>query len=195
MENIVNVNVIEQNRADLSKFGQVFAKGVFTPNKENVIIDFNARHQQALENNGLFLSRNVQRFKASIVNIMSLAIETDIDGESVVVINKGTKDEFRCPVNNPRFTKDATDDALRESLSASEGNKSYFANGKKVKEAVNRLNVKELEKVENLISELEKIRTNLRTTIANNDAKIDNYYKQLDNKGGVEVSVDVTVDA
>lgn len=194
METIVNVNVVEQNRADLSKFGNVFAKGVFTPCKENVITDFNSRLQQAHENNGLFLSRNVQRFKAGIVNIMSLSIETDIDGESVVVINKGLKDEFRCPVNNPRFTKDATDEALRESLNSSESNKSYFANGKKVKDAVNRLNTKELEKVESLISELEKIRTNIKTTIANNDAKIDNYYKQLDNKGGVDVDVHVSVE-
>lgn len=189
----INVNIIEQNRADITKFGNVFGKGVFTPVKENVITDFNSRHQKAVENNDLFLSRNVQRFKAATVNIISMAVETDIDGESVVIINKGLKDEFRCPVNNPRFTKDATDEALRDSMNAPEGGKSYFANGKKVKDAVNRLNLKELAKVEALQAELEKIAVNLKTTIANNDAKIDNYYKQLDSRPS-DINVHVSVE-
>lgn len=196
MEKTINIHVIEENRSAISEYGKVFGKAVFTPTKEGIILNFGQRSQQAAENNGLFLNRQINRCKVAPVNITSLSVETDIDGESVVVINKGLTDaagnstEVRCPMSSPKFTKEATDDNLRDSFEAK--TRAYFSSGKKVRDAVNRINMKELEKVEGLISELEKVANNLRTTITNNDVLIENYYKQLDNKGAeVHVSVDI----
>lgn len=193
MENNVNVRVIEENRAEISKFGTMFAKGVFTPSKENVILDFGSRSQQAAENNGLFLNRNIVRHKVDVVNIIGLNYEKDIDGEDSVIVTgidaSGKTIKVPCQASSSKFTKDATEDALRDALSVK--TPTFFNSGKKVKEAVNRINNKELAKIEALISELEDIRANIKRTITDNEVKIDAYYKQLDNKD-VEINVHVT---
>lgn len=192
MEKNVNVRVIEENRAEISKFGTMFAKGVFTPSKENAILDFGSRLQQASENNGLFLNRNVTRHKVDVVNIIGLNYEKDIDGEDSVIVTgvdaAGKVIKVPCQASSSKFTKDATDDALRDALESK--TPAFFNSGKKVKDAINRINAKELSKIEALITELEGLRSLLKRTMADNEAKIDAYYKQLDSKD-VEVRVHV----
>ena len=57
-----------------------------------------------------------------------------------------------------------------------------------MKDEVNGLNYKELDRVNKLIAELEAARDTIKTTIKLNDEKVDDYYKQLDGKTSSDVN-------
>ena len=65
-----------------------------------------------------------------------------------------------------------------------------------MKDEVNGLNYKELDRVNKLIAELEAARDTIKTTIKLNDEKVDDYYKQLDGKtsGDVNYHIHATVE-
>lgn len=189
MEN-VNVRVIEQKRAQINKFGTVFGTGVFTPKKEGVITDFNARKQN-LGTHDLFINRNLNRYKVNVVNITGINYAKDAEGEDIVRIS-GVDSAGReispidCEISNSQFTKDPTTDNLRDALDS--GKPAFFKSGRKMKDEVNSLNYKELDRVNKLIAELEAARDAIKTTIKLNDEKVDDYYKQLDGKTSDDVN-------
>lgn len=193
MEN-VNIRVMEQNRAQINKFGTVFGTGVFTPKKEGVITDFNSRKQN-LSAFDLFLTRNINRFKLGIVNITGINYEKDAEGEDAVIVKgidpSGNEVTIPCTVTNPTFTKEPTSATLREALES--GKQAFFKSGRKMKEEINALNNKELERVNKLIAELEGVRDMLKTTIRSNDEKVDEYYNQLDKKSEANVHIHMEV--
>lgn len=195
MEN-VNIRVIEQNRSQINKFGTVFGTGVFTPSKEGVILDFNSRRQN-MSSHDLFVTRNINRFKLGIVNITGINYAQDADGEDIVKISgvdpSGKEVTINCEVTNPTFTKEPTTESLREALES--GKTAFFKSGRKMKDEINGLNYKELERVTKLIAELTSIQDNLKATIKSNDEKVDTYYNQLDNKDKTEnVHIHMTVE-
>lgn len=189
MEN-VNVRVIEQKRAQINKFGTVFGTGVFTPKKEGVVTDFNARKQN-LGTHDLFINRNLNRYKVNVVNITGINYAKDAEGEDIVRIS-GVDSAGReispidCEISNSQFTKDPTTDNLRDALDS--GKPAFFKSGRKMKDEVNSLNYKELDRVNKLIAELEAARDAIKTTIKLNDEKVDDYYKQLDGKTSSDVN-------
>ena len=189
MEN-VNVRVIEQKRAQINKFGTVFGTGVFTPKKEGVVTDFNARKQN-LGTHDLFITRNLNRYKVNIVNITGINYAKDAEGEDIVRISgvdSAGKEisPIDCEISNSQFTKDPTTDNLRDALDS--GKPAFFTSGRKMKDEVNGLNYKELDRVNKLIAELEAARDTIKTTIKLNDEKVDDYYKQLDGKTSSDVN-------
>lgn len=189
MEN-VNVRVIEQKRAQINKFGTVFGTGVFTPKKEGVVTDFNARKQN-LGTHDLFITRNLNRYKVNIVNITGINYAKDAEGEDIVRISgvdSAGKEisPIDCEISNSQFTKDPTTDNLRDALDS--GKPAFFKSGRKMKDEVNGLNYKELDRVNKLIAELEAARDTIKTTIKLNDEKVDDYYKQLDGKTSADVN-------
>ena len=189
MEN-VNVRVIEQKRAQINKFGTVFGTGVFTPKKEGVVTDFNARKQN-LGTHDLFITRNLNRYKVNIVNITGINYAKDAEGEDIVRISgvdSAGKEisPIDCEISNSQFTKDPTTDNLRDALDS--GKPAFFKSGRKMKDEVNGLNYKELDRVNKLIAELEAARDTIKTTIKLNDEKADDYYKQLDGKTSSDVN-------
>lgn len=189
MEN-VNVRVIEQKRAQINKFGTVFGTGVFTPKKEGVVTDFNARKQN-LGTHDLFITRNLNRYKVNIVNITGINYAKDAEGEDIVRISgvdsAGKEiNPIDCEISNSQFTKDPTTDNLRDALDS--GKPAFFKSGRKMKDEVNGLNYKELDRVNKLIAELEAARDTIKTTIKLNDEKVDDYYKQLDGKTSSDVN-------
>lgn len=197
MEN-VNVRVIEQKRAQINKFGTVFGTGVFTPKKEGVVTDFNARKQN-LGTHDLFITRNLNRYKVNIVNITGINYAKDAEGEDIVRISgvdSAGKEisPIDCEINNSQFTKDPTTDNLRDALDS--GKPAFFKSGRKMKDEVNSLNYKELDRVNKLIAELEAARDAIKTTIKINDEKVDDYYKQLDGKtsGDLNYHIHATVE-
>ena len=189
MEN-VNVRVIEQKRAQINKFGTVFGTGVFTPKKEGVVTDFNARKQN-LGTHDLFITRNLNRYKVNIVNITGINYAKDAEGEDIVRISgvdSAGKEisPIDCEISNSQFTKDPTTDNLRDALDS--GKPAFFKSGRKMKDEVHGLNYKELDRVNKLIAELEAARDTIKTTIKLNDEKVDDYYKQLDGKTSSDVN-------
>lgn len=191
--------MVEQNRQNLAKFRPLFGARIFRAVRIPVVTDFNLRSEQANQNNGLFINRNIYRYKSQSIDITALDLEKGIDDEWEVVINKdkvdeaGNSIEIRCPLGDNKFTKEATVENLAEALKKDGSGKNYyFSSGKQLTEQINRLNDKEQQKAEALAAELKKISEAIQTTKEKNLANTESYYRQLDGK--TEVNVHVNID-
>ena len=195
----INVRLVEDNRVNISSFGSLYGKRIFKAVKLSCDLDFQKRLRDANENNGLVTNRAPQRYKIVPIDIVGLDLDKDVDGTNVVVINKGRKDEagesieFRCPIDNEKFTKDVTTETVTDALNKKDFMTTYFANAKKLAEALNPANATEMNRIDALIRDLEKQRKMIQDTFDKNISGVNDYYRQLDQKKG-EVRVNVTVD-
>ena len=195
----INVRLVEDNRVNISSFGSLYGKRIFKAVKLSCDLDFQKRLRDANENNGLVTNRAPQRYKIVPIDIVGLDLDKDVDGTNVVVINKGRKDEagesieVRCPIDNEKFTKDVTTETVTDALNKKDFMTTYFANAKKLAEALNPANATEMNRIDALIRDLEKQRKMIQDTFDKNFSGINDYYRQLDQKKG-EVRVNVTVD-
>lgn len=198
----INIQLVEENRPSLTAFGSLFGKRIFKAAKEAVITDFNQKLEQANHNKGLFLNRNINRYKVQAIDITSLDFEKGIDDEPEIVINKdkvddaGNSIEVRCSLNNEKFTKDVTVENLTEALTkdGGAGRNVFFSSGKKLAEFLNQQNFKEQSKIEDLIADLKKMAAMIETTSDKNTAYAESYYRQLDGKKNINIHVNVTED-
>lgn len=195
----INVRLVEDNRVNISSFGSLYGKRIFKAVKLSCDLDFQKRLRDANENNGLVTNRAPQRYKIVPIDIVGLDLDKDVDGTNVIVINKGRKDEagesieVRCPIDNEKFTKDVTTDTVTDALNKKDFITTYFANAKKLAEALNPANATEMNRIDALIRDLEKQRKMIQDTFDKNISGVNDYYRQLDQKKG-EVHVNVTVD-
>lgn len=195
----INVRLVEDNRVNISSFGSLYGKRIFKAVKLSCDLDFQKRLRDANENNGLVTNRAPQRYKIVPIDIVGLDLDKDVDGTNVVVINKGRKDEagesieVRCPIDNEKFTKDVTTETVTDALNKKDFMTTYFANAKKLAEALNPANATEMNRIDALIRDLEKQRKMIQDTFDKNISGVNDYYHQLDQKKG-EVRVNVTVD-
>lgn len=195
----INVRLVEDNRVNISSFGSLYGKRIFKAVKLSCDLDFQKRLRDANENNGLVTNRAPQRYKIVPIDIVGLDLDKDVDGTNVVVINKGRKDEagesieVRCPIDNEKFTKDVTTETVTDALNKKDFMTTYFANAKKLAEALNPANATEMNRIDALIRDLEKQRKMIQDTFDKNISGVNDYYRQLDQKKG-EVHVNVTVD-
>lgn len=197
-ENVtVNVRVVEENRPSIASFGGLYGHRIFCATKIATNLNFNEQSREARDNNGLTTNRTPYRYKVTAIDIVGLDLDKDIDGSNVIVINKGRVDaagesiEVRCPIDNEKFTKDVTTDTVTEALNRSNGTKIYFANGKKLAEAIRPANMNEMNRIDNLIADLKKQRELIERTDEQNVSGVTAYYAQLDGK---KPSVNVTVE-
>ena len=195
----INVRLVEDNRVNISSFGSLYGKRIFKAVKLSCDLDFQKRLRDANENNGLVTNRAPQRYKIVPIDIVGLDLDKDVDGTNVVVINKGRKDEagepieVRCPIDNEKFTKDVTTETVTDALNKKDFMTTYFANAKKLAEALNPANATEMNRIDALIRDLEKQRKMIQDTFDKNISGVNDYYRQLDQKKS-EVRVNVTVD-
>lgn len=195
----INVRLVEDNRVNISSFGSLYGKRIFKAVKLSCDLDFQKRLRDANENNGLVTNRAPQRYKIVPIDIVGLDLDKDVDGTNVVVINKGRKDEagesieVRCPIDNEKFTKDVTTETVTDALNKKDFMTTYFANAKKLAEALNPANATEMNRIDALIRDLEKQRKMIQDTFDKNISGVNDYYRQLDQKKD-EVRVNVTVD-
>ena len=195
----INVRLVEDNRVNISSFGSLYGKRIFKAVKLSCDLDFQKRLRDANENNGLITNRAPQRYKIVPIDIVGLDLDKDVDGTNVVVINKGRKDEagesieVRCPIDNDKFTKDVTTETVTDALNKKDFMTTYFANAKKLAEALNPANATEMNRIDALIRDLEKQRKMIQDTFDKNISGVNDYYRQLDQKKS-EVRVNLTVD-
>ena len=195
----INVRLVEDNRVNISSFGSLYGKRIFKAVKLSCDLDFQKRLRDANENNGLVTNRAPQRYKIVPIDIVGLDLDKDVDGTNVVLINKGRKDEagesieVRCPIDNEKFTKDVTTETVTDALNKKDFMTTYFANAKKLAEALNPANATEMNRIDALIRDLEKQRKMIQDTFDKNISGVNDYYRQLDQKKS-EVRVNVTVD-
>ncbi len=193
----INVRLVEDNRVNISSFGSLYGKRIFKAVKLSCDLDFQKRLRDANENNGLVTNRTPLRYKIVPIDIVGLDLDKDVDGTNVIVINKGRKDEagesieVRCPIDNEKFTKDVTTDTVTDALNKKDFITTYFANAKKLAEALNPANATEMNRIDALIRDLEKQRKMIQDTFDKNISGVNDYYRQLDQKKS-EVHINIT---
>lgn len=199
--NKINIQVVEENRPSLASFGNIYGRRIFKAAKTPVITDFQSRMETANHTKGLFINRNINRYKVVAIDITSIALKKGIDDDYEIVINEGLVDEtgsdieVRCPITKSDFTEDVTTENLVKALSkdSASGANVFFSSGKKLAKFLNAENDKENAKVRSLVDELNKISQMLDTTSEKNTAYADSYYRQLDGKTG-NTTVNITVE-
>lgn len=198
MENVnINVRVVEENRPHMVNFGSLYGHRIFKAEKVACDINFNEKLREARENNGLITNRSPFRYKVVAIDIVGLDLDKDIDGSNVVVINRGRVDaagnsvEVRCPIDNDKFTKEATTDNIVDALNKPNGNTIFFSSGKKLAEALNQSNTNEISRIEALEAVLKKEKEMIQRTIESNTDGTVSYYQQLDGKKDTTVHVTV----
>ena len=201
MAKAININIVEENRPSLTSFGPLFGKRIFSAVKIPVFTDFNSRTEAAQHNNGVFITRNLNRYKVQAIDITSLILEKGLEDEFEIVINKDMTDdagnslEVRCPLTDSHFTKEVNTENLIAALNKENGsaNKIFFSSGKKLAEQLNQQNAKEMAKLDGLIADLKKAYGMIETTSDKNSAYAEAYYRQLDGKK-TDVNVHVEID-
>lgn len=194
----VNVRVVEDNRVSIATFGTLYGHRIYKATKEACCLDFNSQLRDAQENNGLTTNRTPYRYKIVPIDITGLNLEKDIDGTNVIVINKGQVDEsgesieVRCPIDNNKFTKEVTTDNIADAINKKDCTATYFANARKLVEALNPSNKNEIARIEKLIGDLQKMRDMISQTADYNVTSVNDYYKQLD-KENEQVKLNIRV--
>lgn len=199
--NKINIQVVEENRPNLASFGNIYGRRIFKAVKTPIITDFQSRTENANHTKGIFVTRNINRYKVVAIDITSIALKKGIDDDYEIVINEGLVDEtgadieVRCPITKSDFTEDVTTENLVKALSkdSSAGSNVFFSSGKKLAKFLNAENDKENAKVCDLIDELKKISQMLEVTSEKNTAYADSYYRQLDGKSA-STKVNITIE-
>lgn len=134
-------------------------------------------------------------------SVVSQDFAQDIDGNSVVIFNKGQEDETKASIivsGSQATFGQATDDAMKDAL---RGETRIFADGIKTATKANQLNQNELARWEAMKKLCESYCDTLRSAIASNKKKAEDYkeailkYKpDLDLTGAGESSITVTVE-
>lgn len=110
-------------------------------------------------------------------SVKSQDFEVDIDGNKVVIFNKGTKEQAQATivaggVNFGQTTDEAMKDALR-------GQDRIFADGIKTATKANTLNTAELTRVEAMVKYWSSKADAIRSAIASNSKKVKDYQEAL----------------
>jgi len=134
-------------------------------------------------------------------SVVSQDFDQDLDGNSVVIFNKGMEDETKASVivsGSQSSFGQTTDDAMKDAL---RGETRIFADGIKTATKANQLNQNELARWEAMKKQCESYCDTLRSAIASNKKKAEDYreailkYKpDLDLTGASEPSVTVVVE-
>jgi len=134
-------------------------------------------------------------------SVVSQDFAQDLDGNSVVIFNKGMEDETKASIivsGSQSSFGQTTDDAMKDAL---RGETRIFADGIKTATKANQLNQNELARWEAMKKQCESYCDTLRSAIASNKKKAEDYreailkYKpDLDLTGASEPSVTVVVE-
>lgn len=194
MNKQINVRVVEDNRASLVEFGKIYGKRIFKASKVPVMTDFNRQQREAEENAGITLSRSPYRYKMEAIDITSIKIGQGVDGATVVILNEGLEDaagnstEVRCPIENSKFATKVTEDAVREAIDK-HNNDMLFMSGRELASKLSPANMGEIARLKKLIADAESMIKIIESTNDKNVNDTDEYYKQLDGKVRVQVTV------
>jgi hypothetical protein len=134
-------------------------------------------------------------------SVISQDFAQDVDGNNVVIFNKGKDDETKAPIivsGSQSTFGQTTDDAMKDAL---RGETRIFADGIKTATKANMLNQNELARWEALGKLCNSYCDTLRSAIASNKKKAEDYMQEilkfkpdLDLTGAAEPSVSVVVE-
>ena len=199
-------NILNPIRGQVMNISRTLPTGAqyFTVNAKDVDSKFAERKSQ-IDSNPTSPDIITNRSPRVIVmrghSVVSQDFTQDIDGNSVVIFNKGMEDETKASIivsGSQTTFGQTTDDAMKDAL---HGETRIFADGIKTATKANQLNQNELARWEALKKLCESYCDTIRSAIASNKKKAEDYkeailkYKpDLDLTGAGEPSVTVTIE-
>lgn len=176
-------NLMAAKRPELNAFGGAsFGSKFFKTEPRLSILNFDEMKHN-IESNGsvdFMLNRSPRRIKVKDYDIASIALDTNAEGATQLVLNENKDGEVRIPFgfqnDQPVFTK-VTDDALGKALRGDNG--IIFSDAKKLVEQVNAINLAEKQRLTKLIEDIKKYIQGIDSAINENTQKANDYLKQL----------------
>lgn len=152
----------------------------FTIEGKDVDLKFNEIRNQLMQDPlspELITNRGPRAIAVIGHSVLSQEFAKDIDGNNVVIFNKGMGDESRAAIVAGGSTfGQTTDSAMKDAL---RGEARIFADAVKTVTMANALNQTELDRWEALKKQCERYCDSLRSTIASNKKKASDYQDQL----------------
>lgn len=187
MTNKINPTIVNKSRVILGKYGSMYGKQLLTVKRVNIDNKYYDK-KNSTEMTGIILPmRPIQRYKIVRCNITSMELTVDADNTPSITINRGQTDdqghsiEIICPLADPMFDNEPTTENIAKALENQESGREpmYFKNPEMLTEAVNRLNKRELDRVNALIESLKGQANSLSTTIKRDTEYVREYRQQL----------------
>lgn len=174
------LNPIRGQVMNISHLLPVGAK-YFTIEPKDVDLKFIERKNEIAQNPqapDLITNRGPRAILVQDHSVLSQEFAFDVEGNRVVIFNKGMADESTANVvaGSTPFGQ-VSDDAMKDAL---RGELRIFANGIKTVTKVNALNQNELDRWEALKKQIERYCDSLRSTIAANKKKAQEYQEAID---------------
>lgn len=181
----INVNIVEttikSNRTPLSTLGaKMFGQDVFTPQTRL----FNPDHDKVLEqakqssNVNLVLNRSPRRFSIGYITIESMVAKQNAIGDVVCRLNEGTDNQIDIPLgeNSTKFGE-TTEEAVQKALK-DKNSKAVFSDPKDLSGILNDLNRGEIARLDTMIDQLRKAKSQCVSAISANEKIVADYERQ-----------------
>ena len=193
------LNAVTSNRRNLAIIGANLGGQFHQVDVRPSILNFAEESARiAVEGNvELYLNRTPKRYRMVSRNIVNIGTKADLTGQPVVFINQDEKglSEVQIPFSSDMKDFAAiSDDALKAAM---QGDKSkIFADPEKLAMQMNSVNYKEVKNIDNLIKMLTNFKKGIEDTIAENNAKVATYKRELglNNSDKIKPSVEVNVE-
>lgn len=195
----INVkDVIMNNRTPLGNFaGSVFAQDLFKPQTRVYDPDYQQKIDEARNagNKDLVLNRSPRRFSIYGVTISKIELGKNINDEVVLIINKGLDDEIEIPYTCDKEFGKTDDEIIKDAIKNPEKNH-VFNDPKKLAASINKLNLGEMQRIDNLMKMLQTAKKQCESAISDVNDKVNTYFAQKtksSQKVGSEVSAEVNI--
>lgn len=195
----INVkDVIMNNRTPLGNFaGSVFAQDLFKPQTRVYDPDYQQKIDEARNagNKDLVLNRSPRRFSIYGVTISKIELGKNINDEVVLIINKGLDDEIEVPYTCDKDFGKTDDEIIKDAIKNPDKNH-VFNDPKKLAASINKLNLGEMQRIDNLMKTLQTAKKQCESAISDVNDKVNTYFAQKTKsaqKIGADVSAEVNI--
>ena len=195
----INVkDVISNNRTPLSMCaGSVYAQDLFKPQTRVYDPDYQQKIDEVRNsgNKDLILNRSPRRFSIYGVTISKIEMGKNINDEVVIILNKGLDDEIEIPYTCDKEFGKTNDDIIKEALKNPDKS-IVFSDPKKLAASINKLNLGEMQRIDNLIKMLQTAKKQCESAISDVNDKVNTYFSQKSKsaqKANGDVSAEVNV--
>ena len=119
----------------------------------------------------------------------------NINDEVVIILNKGLDDEIEIPYTCDKEFGKTNDDIIKEALKNPDKS-IVFSDPKKLAASINKLNLGEMQRIDNLIKMLQTAKKQCESAISDVNDKVNTYFSQKSKsaqKANGDVSAEVNV--
>lgn len=187
MSKNINPSIVNKSRIILGEYGAMLGRQLLTVRCVNIDNKYYDTKNNSEMSGVILPARPIQRYKIVRTNITGVELAIDADGTPSIIINRGQIDEqgkateIVCPLAKPQFNVEPNTENIAKALENQKNGIAplYFNNIEMLTEAVNRLNKRELERVNTLIESLKGQAQSLSNTIKRDTEYVREYRQQL----------------